>query len=352
MPTALTMDPFKTPLFIASSLPPVNEGSPEKHSKQDKQGLGEPISLESSAPRGPPVISRARASASTSQSSDDLIDPELDEQPVQRSRKSDLVGRREDVFFPPQSTPLRRPSPPLSSTFPRTSTTATPFDHSQTPFSRLGSTPYAHLDTATASPADTELRTPRLFSSDSFGFSRSRTIGLRRGRGEEITDDDEEEEDDWEGKQRKGEKEQGGTRPSVGPTPTSQGARKNGVIQSFPFALSTPQNPARRNSSQTINTVGSSTSNPNNPITTASGTPKEPITPAPFALDLHSAIPSSKKRRRTSPEELQVLEEAYEENCLPSSEERARLAGRTGMSTRAVQIWVSGSMRVSFHKRD
>jgi hypothetical protein len=50
---------------------------------------------------------------------------------------------------------------------------------------------------------------------------------------------------------------------------------------------------------------------------------------------------TGKKRRRTSPEELMVLEEAYVRNQLPTSDERARLAGQTGMSTRAVQIWVS-----------
>lgn len=46
-----------------------------------------------------------------------------------------------------------------------------------------------------------------------------------------------------------------------------------------------------------------------------------------------------KRRRRTSPQELQILEEAYKVNALPSSEERIRLSQRTGMSPRAVQIW-------------
>jgi hypothetical protein len=48
-----------------------------------------------------------------------------------------------------------------------------------------------------------------------------------------------------------------------------------------------------------------------------------------------------KKRRRTSAEELKILEDAYVVNTLPSSEERTRLAERTGMTPRAVQIWVS-----------
>lgn len=59
-----------------------------------------------------------------------------------------------------------------------------------------------------------------------------------------------------------------------------------------------------------------------------------------------SLTSTGKKRRRTSPEELKVLEEAYERNQLPTSEERVRLADRTGMSTRAVQIWVSGGVRI------
>jgi hypothetical protein len=57
-----------------------------------------------------------------------------------------------------------------------------------------------------------------------------------------------------------------------------------------------------------------------------------------------SLTSTGKKRRRTSPEELKVLEEAYERNQLPTSEERVRLADRTGMSTRAVQIWVSSGV--------
>lgn len=50
---------------------------------------------------------------------------------------------------------------------------------------------------------------------------------------------------------------------------------------------------------------------------------------------------SVKKRRRTTPEELKILEDAYLVNNLPSSEERAVLAERTGMGVRGVQIWVS-----------
>jgi hypothetical protein len=62
---------------------------------------------------------------------------------------------------------------------------------------------------------------------------------------------------------------------------------------------------------------------------------KRPLaTPTPASTD-------HKKRRRTSAEELKILEDAYMVNTLPSSEERTRLAERTGMTARAVQIWVS-----------
>lgn len=67
---------------------------------------------------------------------------------------------------------------------------------------------------------------------------------------------------------------------------------------------------------------------------------------AATSMDGTNAAPSTassgtqgKRRRRTSPQELQILEEAYKVNALPSSEERIRLSQRTGMSPRAVQIW-------------
>jgi hypothetical protein len=67
---------------------------------------------------------------------------------------------------------------------------------------------------------------------------------------------------------------------------------------------------------------------------------KRPLaTPTPASTD-------HKKRRRTSAEELKILEDAYMVNTLPSSEERTRLAERTGMTARAVQIWVSARERV------
>lgn len=63
--------------------------------------------------------------------------------------------------------------------------------------------------------------------------------------------------------------------------------------------------------------------------------------PSPTKRPLATPATEHKKRRRTSAEELRILEDAYVVNTLPSSEERARLAERTGMTPRAVQIWVS-----------
>lgn len=46
-----------------------------------------------------------------------------------------------------------------------------------------------------------------------------------------------------------------------------------------------------------------------------------------------------KKRRRTTPEELAVLEAAFAVNPLPSQMERSQLASRVGMTGRALQVW-------------
>ncbi|KAF9951313.1 hypothetical protein BGZ72_007148 [Mortierella alpina] len=46
-----------------------------------------------------------------------------------------------------------------------------------------------------------------------------------------------------------------------------------------------------------------------------------------------------KRRRRTNREELEILEEAFNQNLLPDAATRQELAERLGMSVRAVQIW-------------
>lgn len=46
-----------------------------------------------------------------------------------------------------------------------------------------------------------------------------------------------------------------------------------------------------------------------------------------------------KRRRRTSPAELALLEEEFRTNPLPTQAERARLAGRVSMTGRALQVW-------------
>ncbi|TIB62994.1 hypothetical protein E3P77_03669 [Wallemia ichthyophaga] len=52
-----------------------------------------------------------------------------------------------------------------------------------------------------------------------------------------------------------------------------------------------------------------------------------------------AAIESRKRRRRTTPQELQLLEEEYLRNPLPSASKRAEIAQNVGMSSRNVQVW-------------
>ncbi|GHJ87452.1 hypothetical protein NliqN6_3854 [Naganishia liquefaciens] len=77
---------------------------------------------------------------------------------------------------------------------------------------------------------------------------------------------------------------------------------------------------------------------------------KRPLaTPTP-TTNAAAAGDSHKKRRRTSAEELKILEDAYRVNTLPSSEERQRLAERTGMTARAVQIWFQNKRQTEKRK--
>ncbi|GAA5947462.1 hypothetical protein JCM3765_001688 [Sporobolomyces pararoseus] len=46
-----------------------------------------------------------------------------------------------------------------------------------------------------------------------------------------------------------------------------------------------------------------------------------------------------KRRRRTSPTELAILEEEYQRNQRPDQPERAKIAQRLGMTNRAIQVW-------------
>ncbi|KAJ9098702.1 hypothetical protein QFC21_004350 [Naganishia friedmannii] len=68
------------------------------------------------------------------------------------------------------------------------------------------------------------------------------------------------------------------------------------------------------------------------------------------ALQVPGTSSEQKKRRRTSPEELKILEDAYLVNTLPSSEDRTRLAERTGMTPRAVQIWFQNKRQTEKRK--
>lgn len=58
---------------------------------------------------------------------------------------------------------------------------------------------------------------------------------------------------------------------------------------------------------------------------------------APLGTPQHPLIP--KRRRRTSPQELAILEVAFQANPLPTQPQRAQLASRVGMTGRAVQVW-------------
>jgi hypothetical protein len=60
--------------------------------------------------------------------------------------------------------------------------------------------------------------------------------------------------------------------------------------------------------------------------------PKEDVTAAYFAEQ-------RKKRRRTSPEELDILENTFKVDPMPNQALRQQLAQQLGMTPRRVQIW-------------
>lgn len=57
-----------------------------------------------------------------------------------------------------------------------------------------------------------------------------------------------------------------------------------------------------------------------------------------------------RKRRRTSPTELSILEQEFAANCRPDRARRERIAQKVGMTEKAVQIWFQNK-RQSFRKR-
>jgi hypothetical protein len=243
------------------------------------------------------------------------------------------------------------------------------------------------------SPADMELRTPAL---DSSAFP-VRRLGIRKGFGWGPGRDEDEDEDEAEEEDKRAGKEGWKMMQSRGletPAPAPLNRQPKDLASVFPFALSTPQNPsttARKSGEEEVDRPLETPLQPQSksqmqalsmsepprerkrrgsvtlvlppltalstPITSkrsastfdsrtsmsmsARGTPEVGSTSASMSMS------TGKKRRRTSPEELMVLEEAYVRNQLPTSDERARLAGQTGMSTRAVQIWVSFARKSS-----
>lgn len=241
------------------------------------------------------------------------------------------------------------------------------------------------------SPADTELRTPGL---DSSAFP-VRRLGIRKGFGRGAGRDEDEDEDGDEAEEGDdGDKRSGKegwkmmqSRGLETPAPAPLNRQPKDLSSVFPFALSTPQNPStttrrsgeeeverpletplqpqsksqmqalsmsepprERKRRESVNLVLPPLTALSTPITTKrSASTFDPTsmsisaraTPEVGSTSASMSMSTGKKRRRTSPEELMVLEEAYVRNQLPTSDERARLASQTGMSTRAVQIWVS-----------
>jgi hypothetical protein len=236
------------------------------------------------------------------------------------------------------------------------------------------------------SPADTELRTPGL---DSSAFP-IRRLGIRKGFGRGPGRDEDEDEDEAEEEDKRAGKEGWKMMQSRGletPAPAPMNRQSKDLASVFPFALSTPQNPStttRKSGEEEVDRPLETPLQPQSksqmqalsmsepprerkrresvtlvlPPLTALSTPitskrsastfdstsmsmSARATPEVGSTSASMSMSTGKKRRRTSPEELMVLEEAYVRNQLPTSDERARLAGQTGMSTRAVQIWVS-----------
>jgi hypothetical protein len=54
-----------------------------------------------------------------------------------------------------------------------------------------------------------------------------------------------------------------------------------------------------------------------------------------------------KRRRRTTPAELAILETEFRANPRPDPQERARIAERLGMTVRAVQVWLQNRRYVA-----
>jgi len=59
----------------------------------------------------------------------------------------------------------------------------------------------------------------------------------------------------------------------------------------------------------------------------------------PGGFDTAEALSNKKKRQRTSPDQLAILEQIFQTDKMPSQQTRVQLADQLGMSSRRVQIW-------------
>ncbi|EGG14700.1 homeobox transcription factor [Cavenderia fasciculata] len=143
---------------------------------------------------------------------------------------------------------------------------------------------------------------------------------------------------------------------STGGSSGSQGSSLASSTSSTPVlsASATGINPVVSTTTAPVVTTTTTTTTPTSLTSSSSSTPTSiSVSASNSSLSLSAstdAADKKKKRQRTSPEQLAILEQIFETDKMPSQQIRHRLANQLGMSSRRVQIWFQNKRAKKQHK--
>lgn len=136
--------------------------------------------------------------------------------------------------------------------------------------------------------------------------------------------------------------------PNMPPFPAS--ATSDHINTSYHYSL--PTSTPYRNPS--LHHMPAHSSSSTFPPFSAAAAPSTPSTTPGAQHSVPDSAPGTtenplipKRRRRTTPAELAILETEFRVNPRPDPQERARIAGRLGMTIRAVQVWLQNRRYVA-----
>lgn len=132
------------------------------------------------------------------------------------------------------------------------------------------------------------------------------------------------------------------------PTSPTYGGQSRPRTRDYNSAPSDSGFPSSPEAGASHSTASSSSSANAGPVSNPPPNPYFDTTPTASVTSVSEAPTTIKpKRRRADPNQLRVLNSTYERTAFPSTEERAELGRKLGMSPRQVQIWYATSSLAS-----